>query len=286
VVKFASVTDGSRTGIAVEIRSGIVGAAFAGEPGYPGDLDTLVASGPSALAAAGQALAGAAEFDVKDLTFLPPLRRAGKLLCIGLNYADHSAEGGFAVPDYPTVFARFNTSLVGHGQPLIKPRASDQFDYEGEVVAVIGTPGRHIPKESALDHVIGYSLFNDASVRDFQMRTPQWTVGKNFDGTGAFGPWLVTADALPNGCAGLTLETRLNGETVQSASTDDLVFDVATLVSTLSEAMTLEAGDVIVSGTPAGVGIARKPQLFMKPGDICDVEVAGLGTLSNSIAEE
>nr|WP_272490881.1 fumarylacetoacetate hydrolase family protein [Mesobacterium pallidum] len=208
------------------------------------------------------------------------------MLCIGLNYADHSAEGGFAVPDYPTVFARFNTSLVGHGQPLIKPRTSDQFDYEGEVVAVIGKPGRHIPKETALDHVIGYSLFNDASVRDFQMRTPQWTVGKNFDGTGAFGPWLVTADALPNGCAGLKLETRLNGQTVQSASTDDMVFDIATLVSTLSEAMTLEAGDVIISGTPAGVGIARKPQLFMKPGDICDVEVNGLGILSNPVAEE
>ena len=151
---------------------------------------------------------------------------------------------------------------------------------------MIGKSGRHISKESALDHVIGYSLFNDATARDFQMRTPQWTVGKNFDGTGAFGPYLVTSESLPSGCAGISLETRLNGEAVQSASTDSLVFDIATLVSTLSEAMTLEPGDIIITGTPAGVGFARKPQLFMKAGDVCEVEATDLGVLSNPVADE
>lgn len=283
-MKFASITNGARSGIAIATDDTSLRGFFEGEPGYPGSLDDLVASG--SLQAAGKALQGAPVLDSGQVTFLPPLRRAGKLLCIGLNYADHSAEGGFAVPDYPTVFARFNTSLVGHGQPLIKPQASDQFDYEGEVVAVIGKPGRHIPKESALDHVIGYSLFNDATARDFQMRTPQWTVGKNFDGTGAFGPYLVSSESLPSGCAGIRLETRLNGETVQSASTDSLVFDIATLVSTLSEAMTLEPGDIIITGTPAGVGFARNPQLFMKAGDVCEVEATGLGVLSNPVADE
>lgn len=285
-MKFASITNGARSGIAIATDDTGLKGLFEGESGYPGSLDDLVASGAGSLTAAGKALQGAPALDAEQVTFLPPLRRAGKLLCIGLNYADHSAEGGFAVPDYPTVFARFNTSLVGHGQPLIKPQASDQFDYEGEVVAVIGKSGRHISKESALDHVIGYSLFNDATARDFQMRTPQWTVGKNFDGTGAFGPYLVTSESLPSGCAGISLETRLNGEAVQSASTDSLVFDIATLVSTLSEAMTLEPGDIIITGTPAGVGFARKPQLFMKAGDVCEVEATDLGVLSNPVADE
>lgn len=285
-MKFASITNGARSGIAIKADDSSLRGFFEGEPDYPGSLDDLVASGAKLLTATGKALQSAPVLDGGQVTFLPPLRRSGKLLCIGLNYADHSAEGGFAVPDYPTVFARFNTSLVGHGQPLIKPRSSDQFDYEGEVVAVIGKSGRHIPKASALDHVIGYSLFNDATVRDFQMRTPQWTIGKNFDGTGAFGPYLVTSDALPTGCAGTSLTTRLNGETVQSASTDSLVFNIATLVSILSEAMTLEAGDIIITGTPAGVGFARKPQLFMKAGDVCEVEATGLGVLSNPIADE
>ena len=163
---------------------------------------------------------------------------------------------------------------------------SDKLDYEGELVAVIGRGGRDIAKERALDHVAGYSIFNDGSVRDYQLRTPQWTVGKNFDGTGAFGPYFVTADQLPKGAAGLSLQTRLNGTVMQSTSTSDMVFDVATLVSLLSVAMTLEPGDVIVTGTPAGVGGARKPPVFMKPGDICEVEIEGIGVLRNAIAAQ
>ena len=253
---------------------------------HPGCLASLVACGGEHLLAAGRSLQAGPDIDPDAVELLPPLPAPGKIICIGLNYADHSAESGFKVPDYPSVFGRFASSLIGHGAPIVRPRASEQLDYEGEFVAVIGQGGRDIPKARALAHVAAYSLFNDASIRDYQFKAPQWTVGKNFDGTGAFGPWLVTADELPPGCAGLRLQTRLNGKIVQSASTDDLVFDVATLVSTLSVAFTLEAGDVIVTGTPAGVGLARKPPLWMRPGDVCEVELEGIGTLRNPVVDQ
>ena len=256
------------------------------DPGCPGSLSSLVAQGSERLMEAGRALLSCPEIDLDAVELLPPLPCPPKILCVGLNYADHSAESGFKVPDYPKIFSRFASSLIGPGAPIIRPRVSEQLDYEGEFVAVIGRGGRDIPKERALEHVAAYSLFNDASVRDYQFKAPQWTVGKNFDGTGAFGPWLVTADALPPGCAGLRLQTRLNGQVVQDASTNDLVFDVATLVSTLSEAFTLEPGDVIVTGTPSGVGLARKPPLWMKPGDVCEVELEGIGVLRNPIADQ
>jgi acylpyruvate hydrolase len=220
------------------------------------------------------------------LKFLPPLRRPTKILCVGLNFKDHSKESNFEQPDYPTMFLRLNTSLVAHNAPIVRPRVSDSLDYEGEIAVVLGKGGRHIRKEHALSHVAGYALFNDASVREYQFKTPQWTMGKNFDGTGAFGPDFVTADELPPGVKGLRLETRLNGEVVQSASTDDMVFDVETLIVLLSEAVTLEAGDVIVSGTPSGVGWARNPKLLMRHGDVCEVSVEGIGTLRNEIVDE
>ncbi|WP_456306545.1 fumarylacetoacetate hydrolase family protein [Muricoccus nepalensis] len=273
-------------GLAAAEPGGEFHGLMATAPGYPGALDDLVAGGPEALASAGRALLAGPAIDLAAVELLPPLTRPGKIICVGLNYADHSAESGFAVPSYPTIFARFASSLIGHGAPLLRPAVSDQLDFEGEFVAVIGRGGRHIAKDAALDHVVGYSLFNDGSVRDFQMKAPQWTVGKNFDGTGAFGPALVTADELPPGCRGLRIETRLNGQVVQSASTDDLIFDVATLVSTLSEAFTLSPGDIIVTGTPAGVGLARKPPLWMRPGDVCEVEVERLGVLRNPIEDE
>ena len=253
---------------------------------FPGTLADVVAAGGERLREAGRALLTGATVDLDTVELLPPLPNPPKILCVGLNYADHSAESGFEVPGYPTIFGRFASSLIGHGAPIVRPRVSEQLDYEGEFVAVIGRRGRDIPKERALDHVIAYSLFNDASIRDYQFKAPQWTVGKNFDDTGSFGPYLVTADELPPGCAGLRLQTRLNGEVVQSASTDDLVFDVATLVSTLSEAFTLEAGDIIVTGTPSGVGLARKPPLWMKPGDVCEVELERLGVLRNPIVDQ
>jgi len=222
----------------------------------------------------------------EGLKFLPPLQRPPKILCVGLNFKDHSKESNFEQPDYPTMFLRLHTSLVAHNDPITRPRISDSLDYEGEIAVVLGKGGRHIRREDALSHVAGYALFNDASVREYQFKTPQWTMGKNFDGTGAFGPDLITADELPAGVKGLRLETRLNGEIVQSASTDDMVFDVETLIVLLSQAITLEAGDVIVSGTPSGVGWARNPKLLMRHGDVCEVSVAGMGTLRNVIVDE
>ena len=285
-MRFVTFRRGGAQGLAAAAPGGDFHGLMATAPGFPGALDDLVAGGPDALAAAGRALLAGPAIDLAAVELLPPLTRPGKIICVGLNYADHSAESGFAVPTYPTIFARFTSSLIGHGAPLLRPAVSDQLDFEGEFVAVIGRGGRHIAKDAALDHVVGYSLFNDGSVRDFQMKAPQWTVGKNFDGTGAFGPALVTADELPPGCRGLRIETRLNGQVVQSASTDDLIFDVATLVSTLSEAFTLSPGDIIVTGTPAGVGLARKPPLWMRPGDVCEVEVERLGVLRNPIEDE
>lgn len=254
-------------------------------PDYPGDLDSLLVV-EADLADVGRRLLGQPAIDLDKVTLLPPLLAPGKILCVGLNYADHSAETGFEAPDYPTIFCRYSNSLVGHQEPIIRPRVSDQLDFEGEMAIVIGQTGRYIPKSEALAHVAAYSLFNDASIRDYQFRSPQWTMGKNFDATGAFGPWLVTADSVPPGGSGLAIETRLNGETVQSANTRQMIFDVATLVNLISEVMTLEAGDIIVTGTPSGVGFARDPKLFMKPGDVCEVEIEGLGVLRNPIVDE
>jgi acylpyruvate hydrolase len=273
-------------GTGVVDASGAVRGLLAGDNRFPGSLDQLVAAGAQALGAAGKVLAAGPVFDPEQLQPLPLLMASPKIICIGLNYSAHADEGGFQPPDYPAVFTRFNSSLIGHRAPLVRPKVSDKFDYEGELVVVIGRGGRAISKDAALSHVIGYSIFNDASVRDYQMKSAQWTMGKNFDGTGAFGPHLVTADELPAGATGLRLQTRLNGKVVQDASTAELIFDVKTLISLLSEAFTLESGDIIVSGTPSGVGFARKPPLWMKAGDVCEVEIEGLGTLVNPVADE
>lgn len=257
-----------------------------GDAGYPGSLDTLMRRSPSERAAAFAALQAGAPVDVATVETLLPLRQPGKIICVGLNYRDHANESGMQVPDDPTLFARFASSLVAHGAPILRPPESERLDYEGELAAVIGKGGRRIAKADALDHVAGYSIFNDGSIRDFQLRTPQWTMGKNFDSTGAFGPVFVTADALPPGARGLRIETRLNGQTMQKSSTDQLIFDVATLVALISVGITLEAGDVIVTGTPSGVGAARKPPVFMKAGDVCEVEIERIGILRNPIADE
>lgn len=219
---------------------------------------------------------------------LTPIANPQKIICIGMNYVEHVKEAPtpHQVPTYPVVFLRHAGTLIAHGDPLRRPLCSEQFDFEGELVCVIGRRGRHISKADALSHVAAYSLFNDASVRDFQFKSPQWTMGKNFDGTGAFGPELVTADELPPGAAGLKLQTRLNGEVVQSASTSDMIFDIATQISLLSEAMTLVPGDVIVTGTPSGVGLGRKPPLWMKHGDTCEISVEGVGVLRNPVLDE
>jgi 2-keto-4-pentenoate hydratase/2-oxohepta-3-ene-1,7-dioic acid hydratase in catechol pathway len=283
-VRFLSFSRDGVRGLAVADADGVFHGLLENDADYPGDLSSILAA--DALTNAGKVLARGKAIDLASIRFEVPVPSPRKILCIGLNYADHSAESGMKTPDFPTVFARFTSGLVAHGEPLVCPRVSTAFDYEGEMVAVIGKGGRHIAEADALDHVVGYSVFNDGSVRDYQLRTPQWTVGKNFDGTGGFGPFFVTADELPRGAAGLRITTTLNGQVVQDASTDDLFFSVAKLVSLLSVAMTLEPGDIIVTGTPAGVGAARKPPLFMKAGDVCEVEVEGIGRLRNTVVAE
>jgi 2-keto-4-pentenoate hydratase/2-oxohepta-3-ene-1,7-dioic acid hydratase in catechol pathway len=284
-VKFFQFEKAEIEGLAVEIN-GAARGLMANEAGYPGSLDALVRGGPLALSNAGKVLATGHVVPRDAVKMLPPLRNPEKIICVGLNYRDHSAESGFKQPDYPTLFSRFNSTLTGDGAPIVRPRVSTQLDYEGELVAILGKTGRNISAADALQYVIGYSIFNEASIRDYQFKSPQWTMGKNFDHTGAFGPYLVTADELPRGGKNLRLQTRLNGKIVQDASTNDMVFDVTTLVSIISEAMTLKSGDIIVTGTPSGVGAARKPPLWMQPGDVVDVEIERIGCLSNPIIEE
>jgi 2-keto-4-pentenoate hydratase/2-oxohepta-3-ene-1,7-dioic acid hydratase in catechol pathway len=209
-----------------------------------------------------------------------------KIICLGLNYADHAAEGGHARPEYPSFFLRVATSLVGHGQGLVRPRVSDKLDYEAELVLVVSKRARHLTAANALDAVAGYSCFNDGSLRDYQRKTGQWTIGKNFDATGAFGPWFVPAADLPPGAAGLKIESRLNGQVMQSDNTRNMLFPVVETLCLASEAMTLEPGDLIVMGTPSGVGYARKPPVWMKAGDRIEIEIEGIGVLSNPVVDE
>ncbi|MFA5496374.1 MAG: fumarylacetoacetate hydrolase family protein, partial [Porticoccaceae bacterium] len=235
---------------------------------------------------AAKAKAKARALDPGDIGYLAPLRGGEKILCVGLNYQDHVKESPYPSPTYPVFFPRFASSLLGHLAPLVRPAISAELDYEGEIAIVIGRKGRHIAQRDALSHVAGYTLFNDGSVRDFQFKAPQWTMGKNFDNTGACGPWFVSADELPAGADGLTLQTRVNGAVVQNSNTSDMIFDVSQLISIASNVMTLKPGDMIVSGTPSGVGFARKPPVFLQPGDICEVSAEGLGVLRNPVIDE
>jgi 2-keto-4-pentenoate hydratase/2-oxohepta-3-ene-1,7-dioic acid hydratase in catechol pathway len=274
-------------GLAVRRGADLIDLAVAA-PKLPRELAALLAA-PGGLAAAKAAAKSAkAKALVKGrITHLPTVAKPPKIICVGLNYVDHAAESPYKnAPTYPVLFNRFATTLIGHNAPMIRPHVSEQFDYEGELVAVIGRKGRYIAKNKALSHVAGYTVFNDGSLRDYQFKSTQWLMGKNFDATGPIGPDFVTSDELPAGAVGLQLKTRLNGQVVQNANTRDMIFDIATLVSTASEAMTLEPGDLIVSGTPAGVGFARKPPLWMKDGDVCEVEIEGVGLLSNPIKNE
>jgi 2-keto-4-pentenoate hydratase/2-oxohepta-3-ene-1,7-dioic acid hydratase in catechol pathway len=284
-MRFVRFTESDATGLAVE-HAGVLHGLTENEAGYPGSLHDLINAGEGALKAAHDRLGDARLLDPAKIRYLPPIDRPGKIVCVGLNYADHTKESPYEQPSYPTFFPRFASSLIGHGAHIIRPRVSEQLDFEGELAVVIGRGGRHIARESALEHVAGYAIFNEASVRDYQFKSPQWTIGKNFDGTGAFGPTFVSADELPPGASGLKLVTCLNGTIVQQGNTGDMIFSVVDLIAILSEAVSLEPGDVIVTGTPAGIGWARRPPLFMKPGDLCTVEIEGLGTLSNLIADE
>jgi 2-keto-4-pentenoate hydratase/2-oxohepta-3-ene-1,7-dioic acid hydratase in catechol pathway len=256
-------------------------------PQLPGELAALLRAG--GLGAAAQAAKGApagAHRPLAGLHYLPTVNAPGKIICLGLNYVDHAAEGGHAKPSYPSFFLRCTTSLIGHNQPILRPPCSTSLDYEAELVAVIGRRAKHVKKAQAYDYVAGYACFNDGSLRDYQRKTNQWTIGKNFDATGGFGPAFVTADEVTPGATGLRIQARLNGQIMQDANTNDMIFPVAETIEILTECLTLEPGDVLVMGTPAGVGYARKPPVWMKPGDTIEIDIEGVGVLSNSIADE
>lgn len=230
-------------------------------------------------------LTTAPRLNTKDVEWLPVIPNPDKVLCVGLNYLKHIIETGRETPKYPTLFTRFASAQVGHEQPLILPEASSQFDFEGELAVVIGKAGRHISKEDAMAHVAGYSLFNDGSIRDWQRHTLQFTAGKNFVGSGSFGPWLVTKDEITH-IDQLVIETRLNGQMVQREGLDDLLFKIPELIEYISTFTELLPGDVIATGTPGGVGAFRTPPLWMRPGDVIEVSVEGIGTLRNAIKAE
>ena len=287
-MRLLSFQDESR--IAAGVRIGDQVVPVAALPGFPDDALALIQAGGDTLSRLGEAAKAAPASTHKalaGLTLAMPIARPGKVVCIGLNYALHAKEGGNPIPDYPAVFLRVQTSLTGPNQPILRPKgASEKLDYEAELAIIIGKTARNVPEAQALDHVAGYSLFNDGSVRDYQRKSTQWTMGKNFDRTGAFGPEIVTADELPPGAAPLRITARVDGQTVQDSTTGDMIFSVARCIAILSEVMTLEPGDVIATGTPSGVGYARKPPLFLAPGMTMEIEVEGVGVLRNSIEDD
>ncbi|MGZ7177584.1 fumarylacetoacetate hydrolase family protein [Burkholderia gladioli] len=253
----------------------------------PANLRAALMSGIDLNAAARRAIAsGEHRMPFASLKLAPVVPDPGKIVCLGHNFYDHAKEGGNLKPVYPLIFFRGASSLIAHEDPVIRPRVSEKLDYEAELMIVIGKRARHVKRDDALDYVYGYACFNDVSVRDYQKRTSQWTIGKNFDGTGSFGPWLVTADELPLGAEGLKLRLILNGQVMQQASTADMIWGVAETIELLSECMTLEPGDVVAMGTPAGVGWARDPSVWLRQGDRVEVDIERVGRLQNTVQDE
>jgi 2-keto-4-pentenoate hydratase/2-oxohepta-3-ene-1,7-dioic acid hydratase in catechol pathway len=239
----------------------------------------------SQLSGAADAKSAAAAVPVSKVTWLPVIPNPDKILCVGLNYETHRKETGRAEVDHPTIFSRYANSQTGHLQPIVRPRVSTDLDFEGELAVIIGKAGRYISRADAMDYVAGYSCYNDGSIRDFQRHTHQFTPGKNFPDTGAFGPWMMTPDEL-GPLAELRLQTRLNGQVMQEARIRQMIFDIPLQIEYCSTFTRLEPGDVIVSGTPGGVGARRDPPLWMKPGDVVEIEVERLGVLRNVVADE
>ena len=248
------------------------------------DLKSLIAQGLVGRAA-DLARSQAPTLRLADLTLLPVIPNPGKIVCVGLNYGEHVRETGRQLTEDPALFLRVPASQVGHGQDIVRPPESQRLDYEGEIAIVIGKPGRRIREDDAWDHIAGYSCYNDGSVRDWQAATTQWTAGKNFWRTGGFGPWLVTSDEIAPGQE-MTLVTRLNGQEMQRATTPMMIHSIPRQIAHISTFMPLEPGDVIVTGTPGGVGNKRNPQVFMKPGDVVEIEVDAIGVLRNGIVDE
>lgn len=286
-MRFVSFRKNGENKLGVRTGAGLVDLSKVDKK-FPTDLKELIAQGKGAMQRAGRAANKAKPSAIVNgrVSYLTPIQNPDKIFCIGLNYKDHAAEAGLKIPTYPVVFTRFETSFVANGQALIRPKASKHFDYEAEMVAVIGKKARNIKKSEALDYVAGYSIANEGSIRDYQMKASQWTIGKNFDKTGSIGPDFVTADELPAGAKGLDVQLRLNGKVLQETNTREMIFDVKTLVYELARAITLMPGDVILTGTGPGVGFVRKPPIFMKHGDTCEVEIEKLGVLSNPVRNE
>ena len=250
------------------------------------DLMALI-SDPALAESVANKLSGAAGVPVSSITPALPVSNPGTIICLGLNYTDHIKEGGYDIPDYPALFMRGKNSIMAAGASLVRPKCSDKLDYEAELMFIVGKGGRHISEADALGHVFGYTVFNDGSVRDYQRKTHQWTPGKNFDNTGAIGPFVVTPYEVPAGAAGLKIESRVGDEILQSSDTGNMIWSVAQTIATISEYTTLEPGDLIAMGTPPGVGHAKKPNpRWLVPGEVVDIEIEGIGICSNPIVDE
>jgi 2-keto-4-pentenoate hydratase/2-oxohepta-3-ene-1,7-dioic acid hydratase in catechol pathway len=254
------------------------------DPHVPAAMKDLLAQGPEGLRRAAQALAAGQALPASGLKLLAPVPDPQKVICVGLNYADHAKESGAAIPSEPVIFCKFPTAVAAHEQPIVLPPVSKCVDYEAELVVVIGRGGRNIPRERAAEHVAGYTCGHDVSARDWQIHKPggQWLLGKTFDTFAPFGPHLVTADEVPDPNA-LAIALRLNGQVMQQSTTAQFIFKVDELVAYISQVCTLAPGDVVFTGTPPGVGFARKPPVYLKPGDVCEVEIERLGVLRNGV---
>jgi acylpyruvate hydrolase len=289
VVGFFEADGGLRLGI---VEGDQVIDLQAADPKVPANLADVLAANNGDLKPLGEVAKRApasARRALKGLKFGLPVARPGKILCLGLNYLEHVKEGSQRdnIPKFPTIFMRCLTSMVPHEQPIVRPKVSEQLDYEAEMMLVVGKRAKHLTMANATSCIAGYSCSNEGSVREFQRKTTQWDMGKNFDRTGGFGPWMVTADELPDAGKGLKIQSRLNGTVMQSDNTDNMMFPVAEMLVYVTQGMTLEPGDIIFTGTPSGVGHARKPNpIWMKQGDVCEIEIEGIGTLRNPIQDE
>jgi len=248
---------------------------------YP-DLKALITA--NAFSQVSSFLSEKPDYTLEQITWLPVIPNPDRILCVGLNYQDHVVETGRDNTEQPAIFVRLPESQVGHKQPIVRPRESTHLDFEAEIAVIIGKPGRRITQQNAWNHIAGYSCYNDGSVRDWQRHTIQWTAGKNFAATGGFGPWMVTADEIPPGTK-MTLSCRLNGQQMQHATTEQMIFKIPKIIEYVSAWTTLAPGDVLVTGTPGGVGARRTPPIWMKPGDKVEIEIDKVGILENSIAD-
>ncbi|HMA70342.1 MAG TPA: fumarylacetoacetate hydrolase family protein [Xanthobacteraceae bacterium] len=280
--------DGLRIGV---IEGNEVVDVQAVDPSMPNDLGAVLREHNGdlqALADIANLAPSSARRPFAGLRYALPVARPGKIICLGLNYLEHVKEGPNAanVPKFPTLFARGLNSVVPHEYPLTRPRVSETFDYEAEMVVVIGKRAKHMALENALSCVAGFTCANEGSIREFQRHTTQWHMGKNFDNSGSIGPWVVTADELPPGGKGLRIESRINGKVMQSDNTANMMFPVAETIVYATQGITLEPGDLLLTGTPSGVGHARKPPAWMRNGDVCEIEIEGIGILRNPVEDE